>query len=234
MKVAAVIAAGGTGTRLGKRLHKPFVPLAGRPILGRTLAVFEKTPAIDGIVVVTHPADIQAAWRMIRRYGFSKVVAVVAGGASRMASVAQGLKALPSEVRWVAVHDAARPLVTRKVIEETLRAARGAKAAIAAVPVVPTIKEAKVNWVKGTLDRKNLWEVQTPQVFDRRLLEHAHEKGKSRGIVATDDAALVEAIGHRVRLVMGSHRNIKVTTPEDLVIAEALLAAYRGKDGVER
>ena len=140
-----------------------------------------------------------------------------------MASVGCGLKALPVSARWVLVHDAARPLVTPALIRATIRAARRAKAAIAAVPVVPTIKQARQGWVVRTLDRSKLWAVQTPQVFERGLLERAHARGRRNGFEATDDAALVEALGHRVRIAEGSHRNIKVTTPEDLAIAETLL-----------
>ena len=140
-----------------------------------------------------------------------------------MESVFLGLKAVPSDHRWVLVHDAARPFVSPELIERTLHAARRFKAAIAAVPVVPTIKRGRDGWVAQTLDRNHLWAAQTPQAFDRQLLERAHARGMARGREATDDAALVEALGHRVRLVPGESRNLKVTTPEDLVIAEALL-----------
>ena len=121
------------------------------------------------------------------------------------------------------MHDAARPLVRPEVIARNVREGRRWKAAIAAVPVVPTVKQAKGAWVRRTLDRSTLWAVQTPQVFERGLLERAHRRFGRNGFVATDDAALVEKMGKRVRIVPGSHRNIKVTTPEDLVIAEALL-----------
>lgn len=226
--VAAVIPAGGVGTRLKSRVHKPFVRLGGRPLLAWTVQAFEAAPVIDLVVLVTHPGDLAAARRLVRRYRLSKVIAVVAGGETRMRSVANGLAALPAAVGWVAVHDAARPLVTRRLIEATVRAARGrggAKAAIAAVPVVPTIKEATAagDWVRRTIPRERLWAVQTPQVFERGLLEQAHAYGRNHRIKATDDAALVEGLRRRVKIVMGSSRNIKVTTPEDLVIAEALL-----------
>lgn len=219
--VVAIIVAGGAGKRLRARVRKPFVPLRGRPMLCWTLAAFERTPSVGAVVLVAHRADLERARQLIRRRRFRKVIRVVPGGPSRMASVACGVRALPPGARWVAVHDAARPLVTPALIEATLRGARRAKAAIAAVPVVPTVKEAADGWVRRTLDRRRLWAVQTPQVFERRLLEQAHRRAD--GFVATDDAALVEKMGRRIRIVMGSHRNIKVTTPEDLVIAEALL-----------
>ncbi|MCM8794973.1 MAG: 2-C-methyl-D-erythritol 4-phosphate cytidylyltransferase [Candidatus Omnitrophica bacterium] len=227
-RVAAVIVAGGVGRRLKRKLHKPFVPLAGKPMLAWTLAAVEKTPSVKWIVAVVHPGDRAAAKRLIRRYGCRKVIGVVAGGQSRMESVFNGLKALPEEARWVAVHDGARPLVTPAVFQSAVKAARRSKAAIVAVPVVPTIKSAEGGWVQGTLDRSRLWAVQTPQVFERRLLDRAHETGRRLGIQATDDAALVEALGHKVRIVEGAASNLKVTTPEDLILAEAFLRR-RGK-----
>lgn len=192
-------------------------------MLAWTLEAFEKARSVGGIVLVVHPNDIEMARRMIRSVGCRKVLRVVRGGSSRMASVSRGLKALPPDVKWVAVHDGARPLVRPELIEATLKAARRAKAAIAAVPVVPTVKQARGGWVEKTLDRKRLWAVQTPQVFERKLLERAHAKARNGAAAATDDAALVEAMGRRVRIVPGDHRNLKVTTPEDLVMAQALL-----------
>ena len=221
MKVVAIVVAGGVGKRLKSKIHKPFIRLRGRPMLAWTLAAFERTPGIDGVVLVAHRSDLEAARRLVRYCRFRKVLQVVPGGDSRMDSVSCGLKAVPPEAKWVAVHDAARPLVTPELIEATLRAALRAKAAIAAVPVVPTVKQARGRWVEKTLDRSWLWEVQTPQAFHRALLEQAHARAGRNG--ATDDAALVEALGRRVRIVMGSPRNIKVTTPEDLVIAEVFL-----------
>ena len=223
MSVAAIIAAGGTGKRLKVRVHKQFLPLWGRPLLAWTLRAFQDSPSIDEIVLVIHRGDRAAAQRLVRRFGFSKVSQVVPGGRSRMESVQQGLQAVSAAIRWVVVHDGARPLVTPALIEATLRAARSAKAATAAVPVIPTIKWGDGRWVQRTLDRTRLWEIQTPQVFERRLLERAHAKGGRNGTPATDDASLVEALGHRVRLVLGEHQNLKVTTPEDRVMAEVLL-----------
>jgi 2-C-methyl-D-erythritol 4-phosphate cytidylyltransferase len=235
MSVAAIVVAGGIGKRLKSRIHKSFVPLAGRPMLGWVLRALERSPSVGEIVIVAHRGDLAAARQLARRERYRKVVTVVPGGGSRMASVACGLKAVPARAKWVLVHDAARPLVTPQLIEATIKAARRAKAAIAAVPVVPTIKQARGVWVEKTLDRGKLWAVQTPQVFERKLLEEAHLRAmasargsltrrfSAHGFSATDDAALVEAIGKRVKIVPGSERNIKVTTPEDLRIAEALL-----------
>lgn len=236
MHVTAVVVAGGVGKRLKTKIRKSFVRLAGRPMLGWVLRALERSPSVREIVIVTHWRDLAAARQLARRERTLKVAAVVPGGDSRMASVACGLKAVPARAKWVLVHDAARPLVTPQIIETTIKAARRAKAAIAAVPVVPTLKQARGAWVEKTLDRNRLWAVQTPQVFERGLLEEAHRRarqvpaGRANGFSATDDAALVEAMGRPVRIVPGSERNIKVTTPEDLIVAEALLLA----DSVER
>ncbi len=221
--VVAIVVAGGAGSRLKSKVRKPFVRLAGKPLLCWTLEAVGKTPAVDQIVLVVHPQDLKTAAALVRRYRLAKVARIVPGGGSRMESVANGVAALPDDAAWVAVHDGARPLITPQIFAETIRAARKHGAAIAAVPVVPTIKSADGGWVTGTLDRSRLWAVQTPQIFERRLLERAHAAGKRRGMKATDDAALVEAIGRRVRMVESSSRNIKVTTPEDVVIAEAFL-----------
>ena len=227
MNVVAIIAAGGVGKRLKARRHKPFVRLAGRPMLAWTLSALERAAAIDGIVVVSHRDDVAKVQRLSKQYRYQKVIRVVPGGVSRMSSVFRGLEALPPSAEWVVVHDGARPFVTPALIQAALRAARQAKAVVTAVPVVPTIKRARGRWVEATLNRNHLWAVQTPQVFHRNLLKRAHAKAMARGATATDDATLVEALGHRVRIVPGDHRNIKVTTPDDLIVAEAFLKQKR-------
>lgn len=192
-------------------------------MLAWTLEALEKTEPIGEIVLVVHPSDLTTAKRLVRRHRFRKVTKVVAGGKTRSASVFHGLQAVSPDSQWVMVHDGARPLVTPDLFRATIQGARRFNAAIAAVPVVPTVKQAIRGWVQGTLDRGHLWAVQTPQVFRRDVLKRAYAKARANGVTATDDAALVEALGQRVRIVMGSERNIKVTTPEDLLIAETLL-----------
>ena len=223
MKVGAIVPAAGVGKRLKAHLHKLFVPLAGRPILFWTLSILGKSPAIHEIVVAVHRSDIAATRRLVARARLPKAIRVVAGGATRTESVFNGLRALSKEIQWVIVHDAARPLVDLQVVASVVEAARVHGAAIAAVPVVPTVKQAQGGWVERTLDRNHLWAVQTPQVFRRDLLEKAHQRARASGVTATDDSALVEILGVKVRVVMGDSRNIKVTTPEDLIVAEALL-----------
>ena len=223
MQVGAVIPAAGLSKRLGTRRRKPFVRLAGRPILAWTLQALEAVSLLKEIVVVAHRKDLKGVCTMIRGLKLSRPVKVVPGGSTRMESVFQGLRALSPAIRWVAVHDGARPLVTPDLIRRTIQAARKSGAAIAAVPVVPTIKEARGRWVAATLNRSRLWAVQTPQVFRRDWLERAHQRGRANGVEATDDAALVERLGCRVRIVPGFPRNIKITASEDLAIAEVLL-----------
>jgi 2-C-methyl-D-erythritol 4-phosphate cytidylyltransferase len=215
--------AAGRGLRMGGA-DKLLAPLAGRPFLAHTLAAFQACAAVGRVVLVIAPERLDDGRRLVREGGFDKVTAVCAGGERRQDSVRAGLEALgPCE--WVVVHDGARPLVTARLIEEGLAAARETGAAICAVPVSDTIKEVAASGeVERTVRREGLWLVQTPQVFRYDLLLEAHRQAR---IEATDDAALVEAMGGRVRVYMGSPRNIKVTTPEDLALAEALVKEER-------
>lgn len=229
--VAAVVVAGGIGRRLKSKIRKPFVPLGKHPMLVWTLRAFEAAPSIDQIVVVVHRGDVTKSRRLIHSFRLKKVRSVVAGGKTRSGSVFNGLRALPPSVRWVAIHDGARPLVKPELIHRTLKAAQIVGAAIAAIPVIPTIKQAKGSWVARTLERNHLWGVQTPQVFRRDLIERAHAKGRAQGTTATDDSALVEALGHPVKIVQGDPLNFKVTTPEDLQVMRALaLLRPKGSD----
>ncbi len=219
-KNGAVIVAAGRSNRMGG-LNKVFVLLAGRPLVCHSLAAFEACSIVDTIVLVTAPECVDEAERAIRPFGFSKVSAICAGGGRRQDSVRAGLEQL-GRVDLVAIHDAARPLVDQQLIVAGFAAAAETGAAVAAIPVVDTIKEADADGtVIRTLPRDRLWSVQTPQMFAFELLLEAHLR--SPGDV-TDDAMLVEAYGHRVKLFLGSPRNLKVTTPDDLLLAEALLA----------
>jgi len=232
--VGVIVVAGGAGKRMGGRLRKPYLSLAGRPMLVRTLEPFERSRAIDGIWIAARKEDLTRCRRLVRRFGFRKVAGIVAGGGSRSESVFNGLKAVSPAAKWILVHDAARPLVTIAVIERTLAAARRHGAAVAAVPVVPTIKEARAAARNGaaprirrTLDRRRLWEIQTPQAFRAELLRRAYACGARARARATDDASLVERMKRPVHLALGSPWNIKVTRPEDRIIAEAVWHANR-------
>lgn len=196
--------------------------MAGKPILARTLSVFEACEAIGEIIVVTAEQDIKAVGELVGRFGFAKVKHIVAGGAQRQDSVRNGLARVALDI--VAIHDAARPIVTCEIIERSIAKAYETGACIAAVPVIDTIKSAADGIVSATVDRASLYSVQTPQTFRTELVRRAYERAYADGFYATDDAALVEHIGERVAIVPGSYENIKITTPSDLEIAQARLS----------
>jgi len=222
-KASALIAAAGSGERLGKGVNKAFVEVAGKPILAHTLSVFESCDAIAEIIIVTGERDIEAAGELVGRFGFSKVAHVVAGGAQRQDSVRNGLEKAGCEI--IAIHDAARPMVTSEIIERSIAKAEEMGACIAAVRVIDTIKSASDEGIVGsTVDRRSLFSIQTPQTFAAELIRRAYEQAYADGFYATDDAALVEHIGHPVAIVEGSYGNIKITTPSDLEVAEYRLA----------
>jgi 2-C-methyl-D-erythritol 4-phosphate cytidylyltransferase len=221
--VWAIVPAAGRGVRMGRK--KPGIALAGRPVLRWTLDVFEAMPAVLGVVVVVSPEDV-AAWRR-RLARCRKVRAVVAGGAERQESVARALAVVPSAARWIVVHDGVRPCITPELVAQVLAGARMTGAAVAALPVAETLKRGAAGWVRETVARDGLWAVQTPQAFEAALLREAHRRAAAGAIVATDDAALVERLGARVRLVPGLPGNVKITRPDDLLLARALLLARR-------
>lgn len=216
----AVIVAAGNASRMGG-IDKVMAPLRGEPMLMHTVRAFQQCDAIREIVVVTR-ADLQATVIGMCA-GFDKVRAVVVGGSDRPASVQAGLDALSCKVRLAAVHDGARPLVTHQVIDRTVRAANTYGAAAPAVPVKDTIKVVAGGVVSATPDRSRLQAVQTPQIFDLDLLKGALKKAAKDNAVITDDCSAVENMGMSVKIVEGDEHNIKVTTPMDLKIAQALL-----------
>jgi 2-C-methyl-D-erythritol 4-phosphate cytidylyltransferase len=219
VNVGAVIVAAGRGRRM-QGVDKLLAPLAGRPMLAHTLAAFQACAAVQRVVLVMAADRLEEGRELVRAHGLDKVAAVCAGGERRQDSVRAGLDAL-GPCQWAVVHDGARPLVTPRLIEDGLAAARETGAAICAVPLSDTLKRVSESQeVERTVEREGLWLVQTPQVFRYDLLLGAHRRAT---VEATDDAALVEAMGGRVRVYMGSPRNIKVTTPEDLALAEALV-----------
>ncbi|MGD1019889.1 MAG: 2-C-methyl-D-erythritol 4-phosphate cytidylyltransferase [Verrucomicrobiia bacterium] len=222
--VTAIVLAAGRSTRMGGGPNKQFVELLGKPLLVYSLVAFERCPAIDAIVLVRRPDYAQPAEQIVREFGFKKVAAFADGGAERQDSVGNGLKACESRTDIVAVHDGARPLVTPALIESTIVSARAFGTGIAATKVVDTIKEANEDrTVVRTVDRTRLWAVQTPQTVTFGLLRDAYAKVFEKKIVVTDEAAAVELMGGKVHLVETPFLNLKVTTPSDLAIAEALL-----------
>ena len=220
MSAGALLLCAGRGERLAAGVPKALVPLGGRPLFTWPLATLEACGAIESIVVVGPARTLREA---LAATGLAcrKVVAWVEGGRERQHSVAKGLAALPPECTLVAVHDAARALVPEAVIVRAVGMALEHGAAIAALPVDDTLKRATLGVIQDTVPRAGLWRAQTPQVFRRDWLERAH--AEAGGAVATDDAALVEALGHPVHLAEGDSRNFKITTAQDLAFAEAWL-----------
>lgn len=199
---------------------KIFASLGGRALLAWPLYACQRCRQIRRVILVVNEKDLDRARDLVVDEGFSKVTAIVPGGAQRQQSVAAGLEQVAGS-EWVVIHDGARPLLTETLIEQGLEAAATTGAAVAAIPVTDTIKLADDDkHVMGTPPRNKLWAVQTPQVFRFDIISRAHRQAAAP---ATDDAALVEQAGGKVRLYMGSHDNIKVTTPGDLALAEILL-----------
>lgn len=223
VRAAAVVPAAGRGERLGGATPKALALLGGRPLVQYALTTLQGVAEIEAVAVAAPPDATQAIRDLVRRVGLTKVVAVVPGGADRQASVASALRALPPDLDLVLVHDGARPLLSRRLASEVLAAAALDGGATAALPASETIKRGEGGWVRDTLDRTGLYRIQTPQAFRRPLLERAHETAAREGISATDDAALVERLGVPVRLVPGDPGNFKVTVPQDLALAEAVL-----------
>jgi 2-C-methyl-D-erythritol 4-phosphate cytidylyltransferase len=227
---AAVIAAGGSGERFGDGAGKQLAVVAGLPVLAHTLLAFERCPDVDAIVVVTHPDRVEEYRReAVEVSGATKVVGVVAGGATRVQSVRAGLAALPEGVDLVAIHDGARAAITPDTISAAFAAIAGSPdvdGAVVGHPCVDTVKEVDASGrVIGTPDRTRLWMAQTPQVFRAVALARAYWRAGIAGFEGTDDASLVEAVGGTVVMVTGPRSNLKVTVPEDLDMLEALLMA---------
>jgi len=219
-KCGAVIVAAGSASRMGG-IDKIMAPLKGVPVIVRSVRAFQECDAISEIVVVTREDLIMPIMRLCA--DCEKLTAVVAGGGSRQESVHMGLNAISEKIKLVAIHDGARPLVTWQLIDRVVRAANTYSAAAPAIPVKDTIKTVRGGIVANTPDRSELRSVQTPQVFDFDLLRGALKKAAEDKVQVTDDCSAVERLGMSVRIVEGDERNLKVTTPMDLKIAEMLL-----------
>jgi 2-C-methyl-D-erythritol 4-phosphate cytidylyltransferase len=224
MSTIAIIVAGGRGERLGGEIPKQYQLVAGRPLMSWTISRFEEASLIDRIVIVAgEDFLLHVNNTVINPYGFKKVFKIVPGGASRAESVFKGLEALPLATSFVAVHDAVRPLVSPGDIDNVISEARQYRAAILGRPVAETVKRARESMIMATLDRTNLFLAETPQAFQYDLLKEAYIKGMETGLGATDDAAMVEALGFMVKLVPSTGANPKLTTPEDMAFIKMIL-----------
>ncbi len=227
----AIIPAAGQGKRMRGQGNKLFLELAGTPVLILTLKIFTQCDRIRKIVIPAAAQDITVIESLLDQYGTNKAIDVVEGGRERQDSVFQALKALGTDVERVVVHDGARPLLTLPELNRFLKEADPYESAVMAVPLKDTIKKVDPNgFVVETPPRDSYRAVQTPQVFNRDLLEKVHMSAAEQGFYTTDDASLLEAMQYNVKVISGSYENIKVTTPEDLLFAEAIL---RNRDKME-
>lgn len=234
-KLVAIVPAAGAGKRLGLGINKAFAVLRGAPLIVHCLAMLARTQLVSQAIVVLAPAEVEDGSELLGRYQadyFSSLpIKVVAGGKERQDSVANALAAVPADADYIAVHDGARPFAGRAVFERTLAAAKEQGAAIAAVPVKNTIKVVDAKGVVvDTPVRSTLVAVQTPQVFRATLLKDAYAHLAAQPAAVTDDASVVELLGHRVVVAQGRYENIKITTPEDLVLAEHFLEELQDEE----
>ena len=222
MRTVAIIPAGGVGKRLGSSIAKQYLLLDGVPVLARTLKIFQQSKIIDEIVLVVPQDDlISARKHLVDKYDLTKVVAIVAGGKERQDSVRNGLSAIIDRCDVVIIHDGVRPLLTEEMLNQVVVAAKSDGASSIGVKVKDTVKQTtNDDLVEATLPRNNLWLTQTPQAFAFDVLQKAYAAAVNDKFYGTDDASLVERIGVKVKMIAGSYENIKITTPDDLIIAE--------------
>lgn len=234
-KAFALIPAAGMGKRMGASVNKQYLQLGDLPIVAHTIAVFEQSPLISGICLVI-PADEIPYCRehVVEACGFRKILEIVPGGRERQNSVMNGLNALQryaSADDVVLIHDGVRPFISQQLLRDSINVALDNDGALVAVPAKDTIKTVRDGIVIDTPDRESLWQAQTPQSFRFGVIHAAHQKAEADGFIGTDDSSLLERQGGHVRVVRGDYRNIKITTPEDLTLAEAFLAADEQRGG---
>jgi 2-C-methyl-D-erythritol 4-phosphate cytidylyltransferase len=222
MMYQVILPAAGIGKRMGVGKNKLFIELQGIPVFIHTLRIFSSDKHCSKIIMSVQPDDQEEMKHLIKEYQIEKKVTFVSGGTERQHSVYNGLKNMTSD-GIVLVHDAARPFIQQTLIAELVESAENFGAAVLAVPVKDTIKKVANGMVMETVERSSLWAVQTPQAFRVPLLTKAHEYAEKVGFLGTDDASLVEYLGEKVAIVKGDYNNIKLTTPEDLSFANAIL-----------
>ena len=230
MRTLAIILAGGTGKRMGAATNKQFLLMENKPIIVHTLQVFEECRAIDGIYLVVNQRDLPVIQEeILENYRFNKILKLVIGGKLRQDSVRNGLEAIESPCDIVVIHDGARPFIPPSFIEKGIFLMEMYDAVIPALPVHDTIKViSKEGFVVRTLERDSLWHVQTPQTFKYELIVKAYREGTIKKHYGYDDAAFIEHMGKKVKVIEGSPYNMKITTPEDLTIAKGLLLELKG------
>lgn len=226
-KVYAILPAAGSSTRMGT--NKLILELDGMPVLRRTLQVFEECDCIDGIILVCREQDQTEYTALCKAWGIRKVVKMVEGGATREHSVLNGVLACEKDVGYVAIHDAARPLVTKEIITEAVETAIRDSAAAPAVAVKDSIQQIKNGRMVQNVVRESIMAVQTPQCFDIDLIRAALTKAIDSGMALTDDCGAVTALGQPVTITTGSYENMKITTPEDILMGEAILKGRKQK-----
>jgi len=224
MSTIGLIVAGGSGERFGGEIPKQYRIVVGRPLMSWTISRFEMAAAIDRIVIVAgEDYLLHVNNTVVNPYEFQKVFKIVPGGATRAESVMKGLESLPLATSYVAIHDAVRPLVKPADIDTVVREAQAHRAAILGRPVTDTVKRAREGLIMATLDRSNMFFAETPQVFQYDLIKEAYAAGMRSGLEATDDAALVEAIGFKVKMIQSTGANPKLTTADDMAFIEMML-----------
>ncbi|MCD6232723.1 2-C-methyl-D-erythritol 4-phosphate cytidylyltransferase [Candidatus Aerophobetes bacterium] len=227
MKVEAIIAAGGKGERFGKKEPKQFCLLSGKPILYWTILRFEKCKEVDEIIVVVPRGMKDYAKKILFSFWeFQKVKKITEGGRDRNESVCRGLKEIDKNTNLVVIHDGVRPLVSSSFIEKLIQETKKYGAVIPALSVKETLKKVKEDWVRETIGKEGIYSVQTPQVFWRDLISRAYQEAKKYKWKSSDEATLVEKLGYKVKVIPGDERNIKITTPLDIKIAELLLKEF--------
>lgn len=224
-KVTALIPAAGMGKRMGKTVAKQFLALGDKPMLAHTLLTFQRSTDVDEIIPILSQEDMENCLRdIIEGYHITKVKTLVVGGKERQDSVSNGLQKLEKDASVVLIHDGVRPFVTAEMIKDAVDHAKKGECVAVGVPIKDTIKEVNdKGFVRHTLERSRLWAIQTPQAFPVKTIKRAYEEAMNRRIYGTDDAMLVEKTGIAVRVIMGNYENIKITTPEDLLVAEEIL-----------
>jgi len=233
MKYEIIVLAAGQGKRMKAGRNKQFLTIQNVPLIIHTLQKFEQDPWCSGIVLVVNEKEVEIFEELLIEYPIQKVQSLTGGGDERQHSVYNGLKSL-KQAQMVLIHDGARPFVQQNTIHELVEKAASDKAAVLAVPVKDTIKRVEQGTVIETVERSSLWAIQTPQAFLFDVVMNAHEKAKTNEYLGTDDASLVERAGQKVSIVEGNYDNIKLTTPEDLLYAEAILTKLNRTEGVEK